>query len=79
MAKFTQEQIKKIIEERPAGVSVRNYCSVVGMHAWIFYYQRSRLAAKQNTGDQVNSRSSNVTRDDSDGFIPLKIRRNHLL
>ena len=36
MAKFTEEQIIKIIEGRPVDVSVKGYCAEVGMHPSIF-------------------------------------------
>jgi hypothetical protein len=34
MAKFTQEQITKIIEGRPVDVSVKDYCAGVSMQVF---------------------------------------------
>ena len=74
MAKFTEEQIIKIIEGRPVDVSVKDYCAEVDMHPRVFYYHRSRLAAIKSKSVQDDSRSYHAAKDASAAFIPLKIK-----
>lgn len=74
MARFTEEQIIRIIEGRPDDVSVKDYCSQEGMHPRVFYYHRSRLAGKKSNGDQINCGTAKRANSSSAGFTPLKIK-----
>ena len=73
MSRFTKEQIVKIIEGKPEGVSIKAYCAQVGMHTRLYYYHRHRLSSVGKRKDDSVRASAKEEYFSPGGFKALKV------
>lgn len=73
--KFTIDQIKKLIQDKPADMAITEYCASIGLHTRLFYYHRKKMREARQDGVSTNGATTASTKKRSSGdFMALKVK-----